>query len=134
MSDSFATCPPLLVNFTQPVLHYNQITGILAMAISLHCPTLSFYTYPGIYRARLTITSPGGCIDTFVKIITVKGPQGSFTYDKLKGCIPTIVRFSAQTNQSVRFVWDYNDGGVDESSQSALAHTYTTMGEYLPPN
>lgn len=133
MSDSFATCPPLLVNFTNQSLHYNQINWDFGDGnkSTLENPS-HFYTYPGIYRAKITITSPGGCIDTFVKIITVKGPQGSFTYDKFKGCVPTAVRFTAQTNQSVRFVWDYNDGGVDENSNSAITHTYTTMGEYLP--
>ncbi len=43
------------------------------------------YTYPGVYRAKLIITSPGGCQDSLVRIITVKGPMGSFTYDKLIG-------------------------------------------------
>lgn len=133
MSDSFATCPPLLVNFTNQSLHFNQIQWDFGDGNkSVLANPSHFYTYPGIYRAKLTITSPGGCIDTLVKIITVKGPQGSFTYDKFKGCVPTTVRFTAQSNQDIRFVWDYNDGTVDESSQNTITHTFTTMGEYLP--
>lgn len=133
MSDSFATCPPLLVNFTNQSLHFNKIEWNFGDgSTSTLADPSHFYTYPGVYRAKLTITSPGGCIDTLVKIITVKGPQGTFSYDKTKGCVPTAVGFTAQTNQSTRFVWDYNDGTVDETDDRVITHTYTTMGEYLP--
>jgi gliding motility-associated-like protein len=133
ISDSVASCPPLVVNFTNQSLHFNQWQWDFGDGNKSALPNPShFYTYPGVYRAKLIITSPGGCQDSMIKTITVKGPQGSFTYDKLKGCIPTTVRFTAQSNQSVRFVWDYNDGTVDESNSSSIAHTYTTMGEYLP--
>nr|WP_315820662.1 PKD domain-containing protein [Paraflavitalea speifideiaquila] len=133
MSDSVASCPPLVVNFTNQSLHFNQLLWDFGDGNKSALPNPShFYTYSGVYRAKLIITSPGGCQDSMIKTITVKGPQGNFTYDKLKGCIPTTVRFTAQTNQSVRFVWDYNDGTVDEGNHSSIAHTYTTMGEYLP--
>ena len=133
MSDSFATCPPLLVNFTNQSLHFNRIEWDFGDGNKSTLANPShFYTYPGIYRAKLTITSPGGCIDSLIKIITVKGPQGTFTYDKTKGCVPTAIGFTAQANQDVSFVWDYNDGTVEESDNRTITHTYTTMGEYLP--
>jgi gliding motility-associated-like protein len=133
MSDSFATCPPLLVNFTNQSQNYNHIEWDFGdgSQSTLTDPS-HLYTYPGVYRAKLTITSPGGCIDTLVKIITVKGPQGTFSYDKTSGCVPTTVRFTGHTNQNVHFVWDYNDGTVDEGDDLVISHTYTTMGVYLP--
>jgi len=116
MSDSFATCPPLMVNFTNQSKNYNKMEWDFGDSnkSSLENPS-HFYTYPGIYRAKVTITSPGGCVDTFVKIITIKGPQGTFTYDKVSGCVPTNVAFTGHANQAIHFVWDYNDGTVDES-------------------
>lgn len=133
MSDSFATCPPLRVNFTNQSLHFNRIEWDFGDGNKSTLANPShFYTYPGVYRAKLTITSPGGCVDSLIKIITVKGPQGTFTYDKTKGCVPTAVGFTAKTNQDVSLVWDYNDGTVDETDNKVITHTFTTMGEYLP--
>lgn len=133
MSDSFATCPPLRVNFTNQSLHFNRIEWDFGDGnkSTLADPS-HFYTYPGIYRAKLTVTSPGGCVDSLIKIITVKGPQGTFTYDKTKGCVPTAIGFTATTNQDISLVWDYNDGTVDETDNTVITHTFTTMGEYLP--
>jgi gliding motility-associated-like protein len=133
MSDSFATCPPLMVNFTNQSKYYNKMEWDFGDGnkSSLENPS-HFYTYPGIYRAKVTITSPGGCTDTFVKIITIKGPQGTFTYDKLSGCVPTNVQFTGHANQDIRFVWDYNDGTVDESEDPNISHNYIDMGVYLP--
>lgn len=133
MSDSFATCPPLMVNFTNQSKNYNKMEWDFGDGnkSSLENPS-HFYTYPGIYRAKVTITSPGGCVDTFVKIITIKGPQGTFTYDKVSGCVPTDIAFTGHANQDIHFVWDYNDGTVDESDDRNISHNYIAMGAYLP--
>lgn len=133
MSDSMATCPPLLVNFTNQSQNYTSMEwnfGDGSKSTLAHPSHL--YTYPGIYRARVIITSNGGCIDSMVKIITVKGPQGTFTYDAVTGCVPTRIRFTAQASKDISFVWDYNDGGVDETDGNNTSHNFTAMGAYLP--
>lgn len=133
MSDSFATCPPLSVNFTNQSLHGREVVWDFGDGNkSVLANPSHMYTYPGVYRAKLIITSPGGCRDSMFRTITVKGPQGSFTYDKLKGCAPTTVRFTAQTNQDVRYIWDYSDGTVDDKGGKNSAHSFATMGAYLP--
>ncbi|WP_276485193.1 PKD domain-containing protein [Paraflavitalea pollutisoli] len=133
MSDSFATCPPLTVNFTQQSMHFREVLWDFGDGNKSILPNPSHvYTYPGVYRAKLIITSPGGCKDSMFKTITVKGPQGSFTYDKLKGCAPTTIRFTAQSNQDVRYIWDYSDGTVDDKGGKNIGHAFTTMGAYLP--
>lgn len=133
MSDSFATCPPLSVNFTNQSVHFREVLWDFGDGNKSVLPDPAHvYTYPGVYRAKLIITSPGGCRDSLFRTITVKGPQGSFTYDKLKGCAPTTIRFTAQTNQDVRYIWDYSDGTVDDKGSKNISHTYTTMGAYLP--
>jgi gliding motility-associated-like protein len=133
LSDSFATCPPLLVNFTNQSRYYTRYEWNFGdgSTSTLENPS-HLYTYPGVYKAKLTITSPGGCTDTFVKTITVKGPQGTFTYDKVSGCVPTEIAFTGHANQNIRFIWDYNDGTVDESEDKLASHLYTAMGAYLP--
>ncbi|MDF2187531.1 PKD domain-containing protein [Paraflavitalea sp. CAU 1676] len=133
MSDSFATCPPLLVNFTNQSQQFTQVLWDFGDGnYSVLTNPSHIYTYPGVYRAKLIITSPGGCHDSLVRIITVKGPTGSFTYDKLKGCVPTTIHFNALSNQSVRYIWDYSDGVVDDRGNKNMSHVYTSVGAYLP--
>jgi gliding motility-associated-like protein len=133
ISDSVATCPPLVVNFTNQSQNYTRYEWDFGDGTrSLVANPIHFYTYPGIYRAKLTITSNGGCIDSLIKIITVRGPQGTFRYDKLIGCEPTTVGFTGMTKDIVSFIWDFNDGTVVETTDSIISHTYTRRGIYLP--
>jgi gliding motility-associated-like protein len=133
ISDSVSTCPPLVVNFSNQSNHFvgyewdfGDGTGS-ALQNPVH-----FFSYPGTYHARLKVVSPGGCIDSLMKTIVVRGPQGSFTYDRFSGCVPTTVNFVASTKDRVSFVWDFNDGETIASGDSLVSHTYDMMGEYLP--
>lgn len=133
MSDSVSSCPPLVVNFTNQSQHFIRHEWDFGDGTksSLQNP-LHFYTYPGTYRAKLTVVSIGGCIDSLVKTIVVRGPQGTFSYDQTSGCVPTTIKFTAQTKDQVSFIWDFNDGMTEHSTDSVISHTYTQMGEYLP--
>ena len=133
MSDSVSTCPPLVVNFTNQSQHFIAYQWDFGDGTksALQNP-VHFYTYPGIYHAKLKVVSAGGCVDSISKTIVVRGPQGSFTYDRYLGCVPTTVNFVATTKDQVSFIWDFNDGETIAVGDSGVSHTYTTMGEYLP--
>ncbi len=133
MSDSVSTCPPLVVNFSNQSQHYNGFEWDFGDGTksALQNP-VHFYTYPGTYYAKLKVSNVGGCIDSIVKKIVVRGPQGSFTYDRNLGCVPTTVNFVASTKDQVSFIWDFNDGETTATADSIISHTYTRMGEYLP--
>lgn len=133
MSDSVSSCPPLVVNFTNQSQHFISHEWDFGDGTrsSLQNP-LHFYTYPGTYRAKLTVVSIGGCVDSLIKTIVVRGPQGTFSYDRTSGCVPTTVKFIAQTKDQVSFIWDFNDGTTIPTGDSSISHTYTQMGEYLP--
>ncbi|MBC7849147.1 MAG: PKD domain-containing protein [Chitinophagaceae bacterium] len=133
ISDSVATCPPLVVNFANQSQNYTRFEWDFGDGTrsSVGHP-VHFYTYPGVYKAKLTVTSIGGCVDTLVKTITVRGPQGNFRYDKITGCEPTTIGFTGMTKDTVSFVWDFNDGTVIETGDSIISHIYTRRGEYLP--
>lgn len=133
ISDSASTCPPLVVNFTNKSKYYNQFTwdfgdGTAALVDS----PVHYYNYPGTYHPRLVVTSPGGCTDTLFKQITIKGPTGSFTYDKTASCNPGKVNFTAQTQNTQSFIWDYNDGATLSTADSGVSHLYTSLGIYVP--
>lgn len=133
VSDSAGTCPPLIVQFTntsvnQASFHWDFGDGTFSSAAS---PS-HFYNEAGVYVARLTITSPGGCIAVKTKTITVKGPRGSFSYNNQTGCAPLTVTFRATTQNRASFVWDFNDGHTITTNDSIVSHTYSVPGIYLP--
>ncbi|MES2431553.1 MAG: PKD domain-containing protein [Bacteroidota bacterium] len=133
MSDSFSTCPPLVVRFT------DISTGVVTKRWDFGDSTYStlnspshFYNYPGTYMVKLTITGPGGCTDVKVKPIVIRGPRGAFTYNPLKGCKDLKIDFIATTEDKASFIWDFNDGATVSTQDSVLSHTYKFYGAYVP--
>ncbi len=133
INDSVATCPPLVVNFTNQSTHYTSYQWnfgdgtYTALTDPRH-----FYSFPGTYQAKLTVTSPGGCMDSSYHVITIRGPEGSFVYDNPKGCSPDTVHFVGTTRDKASFTWDFGDGTVVATGDSVLTHIYIRIGNYLP--
>lgn len=133
LSDSTSTCPPLIVTFTNQSKYYKLLSWDFGdgTAALVNNP-VHYYNYPGTYYARLVVTSPGGCTDTLSKKIVIKGPTGSFVYDKTVSCNPGTVSFAAQTHNTQSFIWDFNDGGTLNTIDSAVSHAYNSLGIYVP--
>ncbi|MDB5202566.1 MAG: hypothetical protein JWQ27_1975 [Ferruginibacter sp.] len=133
MSDSVSTCPPLVVNFTsqsQNAVSLNWDFGD-GSSSQLSNPT-HFYNIPGAYTIILTVTGQGGCTSTKQRTVVVRGPQGTFTYTPLAGCKPLQVNFSAITRDRTSFIWDFNDGTTQATTDSIITHIYTVPGIYVP--
>lgn len=133
MSDSISTCPPLFVSFTNQSLNYKEIKwdfgdGSYSQSLS---PTKSF-NYPGIYYVKLIAINNGGCIDTIVKTIIVKGPTGNFTYNPLQECNNATVQFQSTTQNTIKYIWDFSDGNVIQNTNGNTSHFYNTAGIYVP--
>lgn len=133
INDSTSNCPPLIVNFTN--LSRNAF-GIIwdfgdGTTSQLNDP-VHFYSFPGTYYAKLTISGPGGCTSIRQRKIVIKGPYGSFTYLPVNGCNPLKVNFTASTQGRSSFVWDFNDGTTLSTTDSIVSHTYTVAGIYVP--
>lgn len=133
MSDSVAACPPLNVQFNN--ISSNSITTNWDFGDSsfsnIDSPS-HFYTYPGIYKVNLIVTSLGGCSDTLQKTITIKGPNGRFNYTPIIGCNPLYINFTAITTGTDSMIWDFNDGNILDSKDSLIKHLYTDAGIFLP--
>ena len=133
MSDSFSTCPPLIVQFTN--LSTNAVSHVWnfgdGTSANMANPS-HFYSYPGTYPISLTITGPGGCVEVMQKNIVINGPTGTFNYNPLSGCDPVTVNFAAITKDRLSFIWDFNDGGTRVTTDSIVSHTYTNQGSYVP--
>lgn len=134
MSDSLRTCPPLVVTFTNESQNFNSWVWDFgdSTSTSLEQPT-HFYTYPGNYRVRLTVTSPGGCVSTSEKTIVVKGPRGELNYNPLNVCANSPVNLTVTNLRDLNsFVWDFNDGITVATPDSVRTHAYAHAGSYVP--
>lgn len=133
VSDTFSTCPPLLVDFTNESLNYIAVRWDFGDG---NTSTLSnpshFYTEAGIYYPKLVVTGPGGCMDSTTRRIEIRGPRGSFTYEALRGCVALTVRFTAITSGNTSITWDFNDGNTLSTTDSIVTHTYLWAGEFIP--
>jgi len=133
MSDSFKTCPPLLIQFTNQSI--NSVDEFWdfgdSTATDVHNPS-HFYTYPGVYTITLSAKGPGGCVNKTQKQIVVKGPQGSINYVPLSLCKPYQVNFVAHSSNSVSHIWDFNDGVTVSSIDTTISHTYQDSGKFIP--
>jgi gliding motility-associated-like protein len=133
VSDTLGTCPPLVVNFTNNSSNFTAINWDFGDGTSAQTANPShFYSTPGTYIATLTVSSPGNCTSSKQQVITVRGPQGTFTYGGLTGCDPMTVNFVASTRDRISFIWDFNDGTTVSGIDSVISHTYTIPGVYVP--
>lgn len=133
INDSFKTCPPLIVQFTDSSKY--AVTKVWdfgdGTSTTSNNPT-HFYTYPGTYVAKLTIIGPGGCSSVSQKSIVVQGPRGSINYAARSLCKPYTVDFVAHAQDAIGFTWDFNDGNTITNNDSTMQHTYNDAGSYVP--
>lgn len=133
MSDSFKMCPPLLINFTDSSV--NAVSWHWDFGDSSYADIKNpshLYTYPGKYTATLYSKGPAGCVKTMQKTVTVKGPTGIMTFTPLKQCRPYNTSFQVQSKDAVSYVWDFNDGSTNDTSDSLVTHNYQDSGTFFP--
>ncbi len=134
MSDSFAVCPPLNVNFT------NTSTGSVSSYWDFGDTRTSYFTSPsnvyiasGLYHVYLVATATNGCTDTARHNVSMFGYTGAFSYTPLSGCTPLHVHFTAIGTSVDSFTWSYGDGGgFSGVLADTISHNYLHSGNYLP--
>lgn len=132
LSDTFASCPPLTVNVSNnstDAASYSWSFGNGSKSV-LAAPT-TVYTYPGDYAIKLKGYTANGCVDSITKTVKILGPTGTFSYNAT-GCSPLAVQFSANTNNTVSYIWDMNDGMTQTTATPSINYTYTQSGKFLP--
>lgn len=133
ISDSFSTCPPLAVHFSDS--SSNAVSRVWDFGDGTTTTSQNpshFYTLPGTYITRLTVTGAGGCSHQTEKKITILGPKGTLDYDNIKICKSRKVNFTAHTSEAVSYIWDFNDGSTIIGTDSIVSHTYINPGNFIP--
>jgi len=97
--------------------------------------TTKFYPVTGTDTVRLIAQNIGSlCIDTVIKVITIKNVSASFTftssYINNNSCPPVIIRFNNTSQNVSKVSWNFGDGSRTEN-QNVPSHTYYKPGVYL---
>ncbi len=133
MSDSITTCPPFLVQFTNNSA--SNVTNIWDFGngnfSNLINPAHTF-TSSGDFMVKLTVIGNGGCTDSTYRMVYIRGPQGTISYDPLVDCAPMTVQFQSQAVNTQTYVWDFSDGITRVTTTPSVSHVYTGPGTYIP--
>lgn len=90
----------------------------------------------GIHKITLKVYAANGTSSTLEKYVTINAiylqPKASFTTFAdfgYKVKLDSSESFK-QSRKVTRFIWDFGDGLVDESSESEILHTFPNAGSY----
>lgn len=138
VNDTTVACPPLNVEFTDsskagkyPIVKRLWDFGDGSQSDKVNPGKL--YIYPGNYTVRLVVINSQGCRDThsIPDLVIVKGPQGTYNFDKNKGCTPLEVNLETKIKGQIsKLEFDMGDGAV--LNTSAFKHKYSRPGIYIP--
>jgi gliding motility-associated-like protein len=136
VNDSVSSCTPFQVQFTNTSTFYNSVLwdfgpgeGTSALNNPVH-----YYNLPGAYPVKLVVTSPGGCLDSLTRTISVYDTIGArFNYLPTSGCSPLSTSFSVTTPGPVdSYFWDFGDGNTVITTTPNVNHIYTSFGNFTP--
>lgn len=131
------SCPPLQATFFNtstegyaPITKYEWDFG--DGTHSTRKNPRKIYLIPGRFSVKLEITDSIGCKDSLIKTdyISLAGPEGSYSFDTLEGCVPLTVEFSAETQNARTVTWDLGDGSIRIGD--TIQHTYNDARTFIP--
>ena len=133
LSDSFTTCPPLQVGFTnKSVAAQSYIWDFGNGNGSLLTDPIHTYNFAGTFNAKLKAFGNGGCVDSVSKKVKIQGPSGDIRYTPLSGCAPLEVEFVSTAINTAIYTWDFSDGTSRSDNDSSAAKSYLLPGKYVP--
>ncbi|HEY4062560.1 MAG TPA: PKD domain-containing protein [Puia sp.] len=128
------TCPPVVLHFANTSTNSNSVSwdfGDGSVADNQTYPSHTYYQ-PGLYKVVLHSYGNNNATDSFVSLVTIKGPYATLKADTLSGCTGQTVTLSALVQSASSFTWDFGDGTLTNSSDTFAIHTYLTGGVYTP--
>ncbi|MBX9784788.1 MAG: PKD domain-containing protein [Chitinophagaceae bacterium] len=132
VNDSISICQPFEAKFTGTSYFTNSSNWRFGDGnISTAASPNNFYIVPGQYRVKLTVTSPGGCVDSAFKTMKLGRDTGTLNYSPLTGCAPLSVNLQTRTDVPLNYTWDLGDGTIVTTTDSNRTHIYPA-GFYVP--
>lgn len=126
-------CTPFPLELTNTSYFYQSSSWEIGQATSTQTNPTTYFTNTGVYPIKLTITSPGGCTDVAMDTLRVYNPEDAvMKYSPLFGCRPLKVGFEAASDMTARFIWDFADGNVIDTTINKITHIYDDPGSFQP--
>ncbi|MDI9363480.1 MAG: PKD domain-containing protein [Flavobacterium sp.] len=133
MSDSVSTCVPFKVVFTNLSVPSVLTTWDYGDGVKDTGDLVQHtYTNSGTFTAKMTAVNAGGCTYETTKNIVVKGPTGTWIYDKGLICVNKSVQFQVNVLNTDSLHFNFGDGTSLTTTSPIVNHTYTQSGNYLP--
>lgn len=126
-------CIPYEANFTNTSTYTNSVLWNLGQGTSTLQNPQAYYTAKGTYNIKLVATSLGGCKDSTTMPLVVRDPNDAkLNYVAVTECSPLRMDLEAFEEMNGRFIWDFGDGNVIDTSSNKISHIYRDFGSYLP--
>lgn len=126
-------CTPFEARFRNTSYFYESSYWDLGNGASTADHPINYYSNTGTYTIKLVVTSAGHCKDSTTQTLEVYNPNdGTITYDTLSGCKPQTVNFTAFKPMNARFIWDFGDGTVIDTTSNTISHVYQNHGVFTP--
>jgi gliding motility-associated-like protein len=126
-------CTPYEAKFTNTSTYATSLLWNLGQGTSTLQNPQAYYTTKGTYNIKLVATSPGGCKDSTTFPLVVRDPEDAkLNYVAVSACSPLRMDLEAFEEMNGRFIWDFGDGNVIDTSSNKISHLYTDFGSYLP--
>jgi gliding motility-associated-like protein len=131
---SKASCPPVLVQFTNTSANYTSVAwdfGDGVTAGNINTPS-HVYPHPGAYQVTLYIYGAGGLTGQYTDSVFVRQPSGGLAVKTPAVCVNQPAQLQASGKGVLRFSFDYGDGTVSAGGLDSLtSHVYTVAGDYV---
>ncbi|MEI6948496.1 PKD domain-containing protein [Paraflavisolibacter sp. H34] len=126
-------CPSFTARFTDKSTYANKWAWDLDTITTQQRNPVITYRSRRTYNVKLTVTSPGGCTADTTRQVTLRDPEGSFTYNYLSACNPVPVTFQALDGMKARLTWDFGNGDIlADTAANRISYTYTDFGSFTP--
>lgn len=127
-------CPPMLVKFKNISRNSRRTLwtfGDGSTSENQNTPERT-YRMGGVYKVTLYTFGPNNVVDSTTELITVKGPSATINADRLSGCLQQQVSFRASVAAANNYFWDFGDGAILRSRDTAVSHHYRQPGVFQP--
>ncbi|MFK7809260.1 MAG: PKD domain-containing protein, partial [Saprospiraceae bacterium] len=140
VDSTFASCPPLPVNFTNLSINANSYLwdfGDNNAPSDFENPLYSYLT-PGVFDVTLIAIRTESCRDTLLieDLIILDGPIGEYTVSIDSTCTPAEVTFVGTSPEAYTYYWDFGEGVIDSSATPVLydsvTYVYNSPGTFTP--
>ncbi len=126
-------CPPALVQLTNESTEFDRSVWDFGdgSRSDLEEPS-HIYNLPGTYTITLQVYSEGDCPSSSTQQIKIDGPIGTKTVSPLTGCAPHDITLTAASPNTVKYIWDLDNGTVQTTTTSSFTYKYDNPGVYYP--